>query len=101
MPILSITFEILHLVRKSRMVDLSLHSLIRLHDIVLSYVTKYRDIFTCIFPILLLDLPTASVWTPPPTIQIKKIYGLDDRGVGVRVPVGSRILSSPDGPDRL
>jgi hypothetical protein len=28
-------------------------------------------------------------------------YGLDDRGVGVRVPVGSRILTSPYRPDRL
>jgi hypothetical protein len=28
-------------------------------------------------------------------------YGLDDRGVGVRVPVGSRIVSPPDRPDRL
>jgi hypothetical protein len=27
--------------------------------------------------------------------------GLDDRGVGVRVPVGSRIFSSPRRPDRL
>jgi hypothetical protein len=28
-------------------------------------------------------------------------YGLDDRGVGVRVPVRSRIFSSPRHPDRL
>jgi hypothetical protein len=28
-------------------------------------------------------------------------YGLDDRGVGVRVPIGSRIFSSPRRPDRL
>jgi hypothetical protein len=28
-------------------------------------------------------------------------YGLDDRGVGVRVPEGSRIFSSPDCPDWL
>jgi hypothetical protein len=28
-------------------------------------------------------------------------YGLDDRGVEVRVPVGSRIFSSPRRPDRL
>jgi hypothetical protein len=28
-------------------------------------------------------------------------YGLDDRGVGVRVPLGSRIFSSPRSPDRL
>jgi hypothetical protein len=28
-------------------------------------------------------------------------YGLDDRGVGVRVPVGSKILSSPRRRDQL
>jgi hypothetical protein len=28
-------------------------------------------------------------------------YGLDDRGVGVRIPVGSRIFSSPSRPDWL
>jgi hypothetical protein len=28
-------------------------------------------------------------------------YGLDDRKVGVRVPVGLRIFTSPCGPDRL
>jgi hypothetical protein len=28
-------------------------------------------------------------------------YGLDDRGIGVRVPVGSRIFFSPSRPDRL
>jgi hypothetical protein len=28
-------------------------------------------------------------------------FGLDDRGVGVRVPVGSRIFTSPSRPDRL
>jgi hypothetical protein len=28
-------------------------------------------------------------------------YGLDDRAVGVRVPVGARIFSSPCRPDRL
>jgi hypothetical protein len=28
-------------------------------------------------------------------------YGLDDQGVGVQVPVGSRIFSSPSRPDWL
>jgi hypothetical protein len=28
-------------------------------------------------------------------------YGLDDLGIGVRVPGGSRIFSSPNRPDRL
>jgi hypothetical protein len=37
----------------------------------------------------------------PAGVGIETSYGLDDRGVGVRVPVGSRIFSSPDGPDRL
>jgi hypothetical protein len=34
-------------------------------------------------------------------VGIAASYGLDDRGVGVRVPVGSRIFSSPNRPDRL
>jgi hypothetical protein len=34
-------------------------------------------------------------------VSIATGYGLDDRGVGVRVPVRSRIFSSPLRPDRL
>jgi hypothetical protein len=34
-------------------------------------------------------------------VGIATSYGLDDRRVGVRVPVGSRIFSSPNRPDRL
>jgi hypothetical protein len=36
-----------------------------------------------------------------PNVKIATSYGLDERGVGVRVPVGSRIFSSLDRPDRL
>jgi hypothetical protein len=35
------------------------------------------------------------------TVGIATAYGLDDRGVGVRDSVVSRIFSSPPGPDRL
>jgi hypothetical protein len=35
------------------------------------------------------------------TVGIATDYGLDDRGIGVRVSVGSRIFSSPQHPDRL
>jgi hypothetical protein len=35
------------------------------------------------------------------SVGIETGYGLNDRGVGVRVPVGSRIFSSPRLPDRL
>jgi hypothetical protein len=34
-------------------------------------------------------------------VGITTAYGLDDRGFGVRVPVVSRIFSSPYRPDRL
>jgi hypothetical protein len=34
-------------------------------------------------------------------VGIETGYGVDDQGVGVRVPVGSRIFSSPRRPDRL
>jgi hypothetical protein len=34
-------------------------------------------------------------------VSIAPGYGLDDREVGVRVPVGSRIFTSPCRPDRL
>jgi hypothetical protein len=34
-------------------------------------------------------------------VGIATSYGLDDQGVGVRVPVGLRIFSSPNRPDRL
>jgi hypothetical protein len=32
-------------------------------------------------------------------VSIATGYGLDDQGVGVQVPVGSRIFSSPHHPD--
>jgi hypothetical protein len=35
------------------------------------------------------------------SVGIASGYELDDRGVGVRVPVGSGIFSSPRRPDRL
>jgi hypothetical protein len=41
------------------------------------------------------------VRTRDSVVGIANGYGLDDRGIGVRVPVGSRIFSSPRRPDRL
>jgi hypothetical protein len=34
-------------------------------------------------------------------VSIATSYRLDDQGVGVRVPIGPRIFSSPNRPDRL
>jgi hypothetical protein len=40
-------------------------------------------------------------WSRDNVVGISTGYGLDDQGVGVRVPVGVRIFSSPRRPDRL
>jgi hypothetical protein len=40
-------------------------------------------------------------WSRDSVVGIATGYGLDDRGVVVRVPVGSRFSSSPCHPDRL
>jgi hypothetical protein len=45
-----------------------------------------------------IDFPTKS---QDRAVGIVTGYGLDDRGVTVRVPIGSRIISSPRRPDRL
>jgi hypothetical protein len=46
------------------------------------------------------DVPLIPV-SRDSAVDIAPAYGLDDRGVGVRVPVRSRIFSSPYRPDRL
>jgi hypothetical protein len=43
----------------------------------------------------------AVMWSRVSVVGTATAYGLDDRGVGVRVPVGSRIFSSPRRPDQL
>jgi hypothetical protein len=42
-----------------------------------------------------------NVWSRDSSVGIVTGYGMDDRGVGVRVPVGSRIVPSPRRPDRF
>jgi hypothetical protein len=51
--------------------------------------------------VLLLDLSHFFSFLILYTVGIATGYGLDDREAGVRVPVGSRILTSPCLPDRL
>jgi hypothetical protein len=50
---------------------------------------------------LLISLMSYMGFSRDSAVGIATGYGLDDRGVGVRVPVGSRIFSSPCRPDRL
>jgi hypothetical protein len=44
---------------------------------------------------------TNYIWSRDCVFGIATGYGLDDREVGVRVPVGSRIFSSSSRPDQL
>jgi hypothetical protein len=46
-------------------------------------------------------VPCRLVGSRDSVVGIATAYGLDDGGVGVRVPVGSRIFSSPRHPDWL
>jgi hypothetical protein len=46
-------------------------------------------------------LPETFFFPRDSAVGIATGYGLDDRGVGVRVPVGARIFTSPCRPDRL
>jgi hypothetical protein len=50
------------------------------------------------------DTTAENFHTPKGSYSVVGIatgYGLDDQGVGVRVPVGARIFTSPCSPDRL
>jgi hypothetical protein len=42
-----------------------------------------------------------GIWSRGSAVGVAIGYGLDDRGVGVRVPVESKIFFSPRRPDRL
>jgi hypothetical protein len=50
---------------------------------------------------IIFDTVTDSTGSQDSVVGIATSYGLDDRGVGVRVPVGSRIFTYPNRPDRL
>jgi hypothetical protein len=46
-------------------------------------------------------MSTYIMWSRDSAVGIATGYGLDERGVGVRVPVGARIFTSPCRPDQL
>jgi hypothetical protein len=70
------------------MVALYFHSSIRLLGVVLNYAQGYPYV-------------TDVGWSRDSVVGIATSYRPDDREVGVRVLVGSRIFSSPNRPDRL
>jgi hypothetical protein len=50
---------------------------------------------------VVIGFPTPGDRSRVSVVGIATGHGLDERGVGVRVPVGSRIFSSPRRPDRF
>jgi hypothetical protein len=68
------------------------------------YFTFYYFLAFLLFYLFLFLLPTVFFfffWSRDSSVGIATSYGMGDWGVGVRVPVGSRIFSSPDRPGRL
>jgi hypothetical protein len=91
-------------------VDLYIYSLTHLHGVIFNYLSTALSFFfsyqvqfdAAVRRCHKLSNPDGfRVKEKFPPVGIATSYGLDDRGVGVRVPVGSRIFSSPNRPDRL
>jgi hypothetical protein len=51
--------------------------------------------------VYIFNLNTSNPWSRDSVVGIATSYGLGNRGVEVRAPVGSRTFSSPRCPDRL
>jgi hypothetical protein len=78
--------------------DIYIHSPILLHGVVLNllntgkFILLYLNIYYCVFFIhlLIVNIKADSGFrvVNTSTVGIATGYGLDDRGVGVRVPVG-------------
>jgi hypothetical protein len=73
-------------------------------DSAMNCTVLWSNLFSAVSTATLLVL----LWASDPTaklhvssVGIVTDYGLEGRGVGVRVPVGTRIFSSPRRPDRL
>jgi hypothetical protein len=81
----------LHLAPRWRMMEQDLHSPVRLHGVVLNKLSTRTT----------LALPLPYLGSRDSVVGITTGYGLDDRGVGVLVPVGSKIFSFARRPDRL
>jgi hypothetical protein len=81
-------------------VVLTLHGIVfKITRIIETYI--YNNSYSrhvVIFHFPLIPVETGSWYS---AVGIATGYGLDDRAVGVRVSVGSRIFSSPCRPDRL
>jgi hypothetical protein len=67
----------------------------------ISYSTKVYTQPISMLVIVFFTLTVLFLRSRDSIVSIATGYGLDDRKVGVRVPVGSKILSSPHCPDRL
>jgi hypothetical protein len=80
-----------------------------LHGLIQGYVYRLPMCLEYIFHVNRADAPVlynihtinCIIRSRDSSVSVSTGYGLDDWGVRVRVPVGSRIFSSPNRPDRL
>jgi hypothetical protein len=66
-----------------------------------SPIDSFRTLCWSDFLSVLLQTPFLFLISGDSVVGIATGYGLDDRGVGVPVPIGSRMLSSPRRPHRF
>jgi hypothetical protein len=67
-----------------------------------TYMTQYRiRNIMAVMSFCLVRGTTPNFWSRGSVVGIATGYGLDDWGVGVRIPVGLRHFFSPRRPDRL
>jgi hypothetical protein len=78
---------------KHQQMIISFHCFIRFHSLGNEIVPLLRSFY--------FTLELRYFRSRDSVVGVATGYGLDDRGVGVRLPVGSRIFSSPCRPDRL
>jgi hypothetical protein len=83
-------------VKEDRFSQLGTHYLHAIKEDI-SFIKESRSC-CCVNSFLLISV---NIRSRDSVVGIATSYGLDDRVVGVLVPVGSKIFSSPDRPDRL
>jgi hypothetical protein len=87
-------------IRRQRLTQNSLWSDPRYHGLRNIHTQSFTYIHSPVIIIIIIIIIIIS-GSRDSSVGVATGYRLDGRGVGVRVPVGSRILSSPRRPDRL
>jgi hypothetical protein len=87
------------LVVPSDVYKVSINPIIQSKTSLISHASPTHDNMIMIIVIISIMIIIIIMRSQESAVGIATGYGLDDRGVGVRVPVGARIFSFPSRPD--